>query len=219
LRERLKNFLKGLLTQNISLKLLSILVALFLWAFVKGTSYTELTFFVPVKVTSLPPNLVLTDVEPQRLIVKVKGPAHKLDRLKVEDIGIFLDLKGAHPGLNTFLIRPEEVKVPSGIEVVGLSPSELRVKLSEFMRKVVPVKVQFKGLPPPSYEVISIKVHPPKVYLSGPKEVLEKIDHVTTEPIDLEDLKGSFKMEVPLALTGLEVEPSRVLVQVDLRRR
>jgi len=219
LKERLKNFLKDLLTENIPLKLLSVLVALFLWVFVKGTSYTELTLFVPVKITSLPLNLVLMDVEPQRLIVKVKGPVHKLDRLKVEDMGIFLDLKNAHAGINTFILRPEEVKVPSGIEVVGLSPSELRVKLSELVRKAVSVKVQFKGLPPPSYEVVSVRVNPPNVHLSGPKEVLERIDHVTTEPIDLEGLKESFSLEVPLTVRGLEAEPSRVTVQVELRRR
>ncbi len=219
MRERLKNFLKSLLTENIPLKLLSLLVAVFLWAFVKGTSYTELTFFVPVKITGLPLNLLLMDVEPQRLMVKVKGPVHKVDRLKTEDIGIFLDLKGAHPGINTFLLRPEEVKVPPGIEVAGLSPSELRVRLSELVKKAVSVKVQFKGLPSPSYEVVSVRVNPPKVYLSGPKEVLERIDHVTTEPIDLEGLKESFSLEVPLTVNGLEAEPSRVTVQVELRRR
>jgi len=87
------------------------------------------------------------------------------------------------------------------------------------VKKAVSVKVQFKGLPPPSYEVVSVRVNPPNVHLLGPKEVLERIDHVTTEPIDLEGLKGSFSLEVPLAVMGLEAEPSRVTVQVELRRR
>ncbi|RLA82439.1 MAG: hypothetical protein DRG31_07385 [Deltaproteobacteria bacterium] len=217
-RERLR----GLLTENVGLKAVSLILAFLLWAFVKGTSKGEMTIRVPVEVEGVPDHLIVGKVDPSDVAVRLRGLMHRLNRLKPEEVRIPIELKDARSGLNTFLLRPEDVRIPPGIEVVALSPSEVRMRISELKRKRVPVKVELRGRPAEGYEIGSIRVDPPFVTVSGAKEVVRDLEAVRTEPVNLGDAKETLELEVPLSVGILplhSLEPKRVKVRVEVRPR
>lgn len=214
MRERLK----GLLTENLGLKVLSVLFAFLFWAFVKGSTQAEMTVKVPVEVNKVPSGLVVVDLDPAEVGVRLRGLNSRLKGLTPQEVRLRVDLKGVQPGLNTFLLLPQMVKAPAGIEVVAVSPSELKVRVSQVVKKKVAVRVELKGETPPG---VSVVVDPPAVWVSGPKEVVRDLEAVRTEPLDVGAFKGPVELEVPLSRGILPlntIEPERVKVRLEVVR-
>ncbi len=91
------------------------------------------------------------------------------------------------------------------------------------LTKDVPVEVLTTGEPPPGYTVSSKESIPAVVTLTGPKPALERIDKVTTTPINVTSLDRDFLTEVPLPEVAREDSPvsatvMRVKVQLKVRR-
>jgi len=216
-RERLRR----LLTENLGLKALSVLLAFFFWAFVKGNTQGEMTVRVPVEVNKVPNGLMVVDLDPTEVAVRLRGLTARLKTLGAQEVRLKVDLNDARPGVNTFLLLPQNVKAPAGIEVVAVSPSELKVRVSQVVRKRVPVRVELKGDPPPGVSLGPITVDPPVVWVSGPREVVRDLEAVRTEPIDVGALKGTVELEVPLSrgiLPLQAIEPDRVKVRLEVAR-
>lgn len=215
MKERLGRFL----TENVGLKALSVLLAFFFWAFVKGGTQGEVTVRVPVEVNKVPNGLMVVDLDPMEVAVRLRGLTARLKTLEAQEVRIKVDLNDARPGVNTYMLLPQSVKAPAGIEVVAVSPSELKVRVSQVFRKMVPVRVELRGEPPPGAKFGSITVDPPVVSVSGPKEVVRDLEAVRTEPIDVSGLRETLELEVPLSRGFLPlqaIEPERVKVRLEV---
>jgi hypothetical protein len=60
--------------ENLGLKLLSVVLALSLWAVVLGDQKVEIAMAVPLEIKDLPRDLVLVNELPETLEVRVRGP-------------------------------------------------------------------------------------------------------------------------------------------------
>lgn len=125
----MKERLRKLFLENLTLKLISLLVAFSIWSFVKGTTVREVTLAVPVDITELPEGFVVSDVEPLLVTVRVRGLVHQVNKLRREAIQVALPLKRVKEGENVLWVGPNLVKAPSGIEVVDVLPAQVKVKL------------------------------------------------------------------------------------------
>jgi hypothetical protein len=121
--------LRALVMENWSLKLASLLFAAGLWAFVVTEERTDAVFTVPLDLVDRPPGVEVTSVGVESVVVRVEGRPSRLRRLHQEDFRAEVSLKGAQPGRFVARIDPDNVLGPAGVQVVRVTPSELRAVL------------------------------------------------------------------------------------------
>lgn len=116
-----------LLEKDLTLKLLSLAMALALWVSVSGRDNPGIgpaTFQVAVEPVGLQEGLTIQKLEPRTVRVTVRGPRWRVRELSSEDFRASLDLSRAGPG-RTFL--PVRVYAPPGVETLNLNPSQVAV--------------------------------------------------------------------------------------------
>jgi YbbR domain-containing protein len=109
------------------LKVLSLVFAVALWAVVASEDRGEAVFSVPIDVKGLPPGLAVASLGVEAVDVRVQGLRHVLARLQEQNVRAELELQTARPGDTILTIRPEDIVVPRGVQVVRVTPTRVRV--------------------------------------------------------------------------------------------
>jgi len=121
--------LRALILENWPLKLTSLVFAAGLWAFVVIEERTDAAFTVPLDFIDRPPGLEVASVGVETVVVRVEGRPNRLRRLHEEDFKAEVSLKGAKPGRFIARIDAENVSAPKGVEIVRVTPNEVRAVL------------------------------------------------------------------------------------------
>lgn len=191
-----------LLTENWTLKLISLVFALLLWMFIMGERRLEVGYLVPLELQNIPKELMVANEVPSLVDVRVSGPRTLLMKVSPNDISIAVDLTDLKPGLTTFKRLEERLNLPSGLRVTRLSPSFIDLKLERIKQKEVPVKISLNGEPLPGYQIGRIRAVPDKVVVEGGETELKSVSEVTTEEVDLNGVNEGFSVIVPLVHRG-----------------
>src|ERR1035441_10957601 len=136
---RLLKWLGGLLTTNLGWKLLSLGIAVVLWALV--ASEPELSTFavVGVECKNLPDGLEISSDLVSSLRLELRGPSGALRGLGEGGMRpeVILDMSGVVAGERTFEIGAGNVKLPRDVRLVGSMPAAVRFRFerSETDRK------------------------------------------------------------------------------------
>ncbi|MDW7644179.1 MAG: CdaR family protein [Desulfuromonadales bacterium] len=208
------------LMENWLLKLLSLSFALVLWFFVMGEQKLELGYAVPLELKNTPRGLMVANEVPSLVDVRISGPRTLLMNLSPSDISISVDLKDLQPGLTSFKRLEERLNIPSALKVTRLSPSFVDVKLERIRSKAVPVQPVISGQPAEGFVVKSVRATPDKVDVEGSESELKDVAEVSTEPVDVEGVRESFTLMVPINYRGKYTElkdkkSAEVLVVVE----
>ena len=191
-----------LLTDNWTLKLISIVFAILLWMFIMGERRLEIGFRVPLELQNIPSELIIANEVPSLVDVRISGPRTLLMKVSPNDISIIVDLSDLKPGLTTFKRLEERLNLPSGLRVTRLSPSFIDLKLERIKEKMVPVHIALTGEPLFGFKVGSVRAVPEKVSIAGAETELKGINEVKTESIDLTGVNEGFSVIVPLIHNG-----------------
>lgn len=116
-------------TEHWQLKLLSLAVAVVLWAVVVSAEKSEAVFAAPVEFLEVPDGLEVAQGRPDTVDVRVRGLRLTLSRLSGEDLRAVVNLSGAKAGESTLRLQPERVRAPFGVQVLRVTPSRIRVVL------------------------------------------------------------------------------------------
>ncbi|MCR8657719.1 CdaR family protein [Paenibacillus endoradicis] len=145
-----------------SLKVLSLILAILIWAIVHidpETSPQSVTSNTDTKIieaaTIVPIGLdtdkyVLTGLEPTVVRVVVEGRISNLRTATNDDYVVQLDLNGVGPGIQDL---PLKVQMPAGIKEVEISPSHVTVQIEELETQTLEVQVLTEGEPAAGYIV------------------------------------------------------------------
>ncbi|MDX2494219.1 MAG: CdaR family protein [Desulfuromusa sp.] len=191
-----------LLTDNWTLKLLSLAFALLLWVFIMGERRLEVGYRVPLELQNIPQELMVANEVPSLVDVRVSGPRTLQMKVSPNDISIIVDLTDLKPGLTTFKRLEERLNLPSGLLVTRLSPSFIDLKLERIKQKLVPVKIALIGEPLSGFRVASVNLVPDEVLVEGAETELKSISEVITEEVDLNGVNEGFSLIVPLVYRG-----------------
>ncbi|MBI4011268.1 MAG: hypothetical protein HY359_03085 [Candidatus Rokubacteria bacterium] len=114
------------LVEHWELKLLSLTFAVALWVFVVAEDKTQAVYTVPLDVADLPPGMEVTALGVEAVVVRVQGLRHVLERLDERELRAQLSLRHARTGDVVARIRPGDVTVPRGVEVLRVTPAQVR---------------------------------------------------------------------------------------------
>ena len=207
------------LTDNLGLKLLSVALAVFLWAVVVGEQKVEVAMNIPLEVKGLPSDLIMVNEPGDTLEVHVRGPKTLVNTLSAGEMGLEGLPKNFVEGDNLLDIRPEMIRVPRGIAVVGVNPRRIRVILDAIAQREVEVSPRIEGEPAKGFVVARVTSTPLHVRMAGPKKDLRRLTRVYTVPINLEGHTASFSTRAMLEPVGRQVrvlDDTPIIVAVEI---
>lgn len=183
--ERKKNiveFWKQILFHNLSIKLLSIIVAAIVWLLIMNIDdpYKTKSFVVPVQTTNEEAlhsvNKVYEVVEGNTANVSVRGKRSVVDNLEADDISATADLSELS-SVNAVAIKVHLKKDVSS-DVVLECNQVLKVSLEDMETKQVKVSVDTQGSPAAGYTVGECIARPNVIEVTGGSSVVDRITSV-----------------------------------------
>ncbi len=190
---RALKWLYGLVFQNFAWKLLSLAIAVAIWAMV--ASEPEMGTMTPVQLgyKNLPDDLEISSKPETTILLELRGPSVLLREAHPT---VILDLSRARPGLQAFLIGRDSVNVTSGVNFVRAVPSEVRFDFEPRDTKDVPVEVRFSGAGDNDYAIAHYEVSPSRLEIIGPKSRVSRVEHAETDPVDVSAAVGTYSFRV-----------------------
>jgi YbbR domain-containing protein len=208
------------LLDNLGLKVLSIILAIFLWAVVVGEQKVEVAMNIPLEIGRLPRNLVMVNEPTDTLEVHVRGPKTLVSTLSPGEVVLEGLPRNFVEGENLIPIRPDMVHVPRGIEVVEVAPHRVRVLLDAIVEREVEVTPRVEGAPAKGYVVKRVTSSPPRIRMAGPRSELRRLTRIFTVPINLDGHNASFSTRAMLEPAGRQVralDDTPIIVAVEIR--
>lgn len=212
--------LRASLRHNTGLKLVSLLLACFLWYSINALERdAERVIEVPVSIRRTPPDLIVTTPPNKPVMVTLRGPRTILDGVDEGRSRLVVDLSGAAPGetrveFNEGMMMPE---LPRRLKVLRMQPARLKVRVEPLAKKRLPVRLNLAGSPALGYRITSSSITPDHVEVSGPRNKVEGLTEIATESVSLHGLAKPLDRGVPLEWVAdyVSVVPDRVRVRVQ----
>ena len=187
--------------KNWVLKLFSFFFAIFLWYFVVGEDKVDMTLSIPVEIVNLPQNLIISNQFTNQIEITVNGPRGLIRRITDRHISRAVDLSDAIPGTIVVKNTPETISLPSGVRLLRIKPTDLILQMDRLIQKNIPIIAVTTGKPKKGFELVSVKLDPPTIPMTGPQRILEKEKRFSTLPIDIQGFTHSFQIATSLDLS------------------
>lgn len=164
--------------------ILSILLAIGLWAYVVGgidPDTTELYKGVPITFLNeealTEQNLAVLAVSDETMDIRLAGQRASVSKVEAEDITATVDLADLTEGEHVIKININ-VKSSDEVEIEDKSISRVTVVVEEAVSQTRPVRVSFEGEYTQGEEPTAIDVSRNNVTVTGAKSLVERVDHV-----------------------------------------
>lgn len=203
------------------LRLLSVAIAVALWLAISVENREARgQRAVTASVTyNSPPELVLLDPI-QELRVLLSGPESQIASLDPRQVSVRVDLPETDPGRHTLSLGPDDVSLPPNLRVESITPNQVTIEVDRRATKQLRIEPTFTGEPAAGAMVGRVTVVPAEVVVEGPASSLARLDHLKTQPIDLDGHALNFEETAavvsPDPLVQIQ-QPARVRVRVPLR--
>jgi YbbR domain-containing protein len=208
------------LGRNLGLKLLSLLLAVLLWALVVGEQKVDVIMTAPLEL-SLPDTLALVSEPPEHLEIHLRGPRTLVTTLSRRDIVPTALAARYTEGENIIQVRREAIRVPRGIQVLDVTPRRIRLVLEPLVEQEVEVQPRLEGRPAAGFTVGRVTALPARVRMVGPAGEMRRLGKISTHPVSLDGRREPFSVQVMLESGGRQVraQDDLVTVHVDITAR
>jgi len=193
---------------NWHIKVLSLISAILIVYFNNITSLETRVIAVPLEVR-LPVEHLPTSAPPASVRVNLRGEGDEIVGILSEDIVAFIDLSGYESaGIYQPAVQIERRAQALDIEPLQITsdPATLSVRLEEKTTKEVPVEIETHGESPEGYQLTEIRATPALITLTGPRNIIERTNSVSTEPIDIARQTSDGSIEAEIVVSGAYVE-------------
>ncbi|MCZ6557204.1 MAG: hypothetical protein O7A69_05435 [SAR324 cluster bacterium] len=199
---------RSLITNNLSLKIFALLLAVTMWGFVasqqRGES-AELKFAAPLVLKNIPKELEVTSSIDESVSVLVRVRRDLAKTVNPSQFQISIDLRNQLPGSFEYSLTESNISynnelLPDGVNVLQISPANIPLLLEPTYGKNVTIKPRFSGDLVKGFTIESIKIYPPLVAVRGPFSHIERLISIPTRPLDVQDLQSDVEMLVSLDL-------------------
>ncbi len=214
---------RGAFLDNVGLKVLSLLCALGIYAFIHGAENAERTVSVSI-VTIMPPESanrqIMTQI-PNEVKVTLRGSRTQLDDLRSDDVGT-LNLNMRSGRETNIDLDPSMFRTPAGLTVAEINPPSIEIRWDDVVTHTIPIQITRTGEPAPSFAVKGvIRSEPVNVEARGPRTVIDNIQYARSAPFDVTGLtEGVYRRPLPLdkppRLVTYDVDS--VMATVDIAR-
>ncbi|MCD6489713.1 MAG: hypothetical protein J7K20_03180 [Thermodesulfobacterium sp.] len=194
------------------LKIVSFLLAITLWYFVVLGKPVEKNLEVPIVLKNSKSNY-LVELSPSEIILKVEATRKTLRTSPNRDLKLEIDISRYSPGMYQIRAPIEKLNLPPELKIKEVKPDLITLIIKKLGTKKVPVK--------PSYELeknfpknFKLIIKPSYVIIKGPVENISNIRYITTQPINVLELKIKKEIEADLVIPSgvLSAYPKKVRI-------
>jgi YbbR domain-containing protein len=174
---------------------------------------------VPVVFRNKPAGLEITD-QTELVDIHVRGLDSQLRAVLPRDFEARIDLTGATAGVQTFVLRTDQVTAPSGLEVTQVDPGSVTVLLEVSGSATLPVRPFIDGSPAEGFIISNWTVEPTTVQVVGPARRIAATTEATTDRVSIEGAQNTVTQTVGVgvldsALRLRETTTARVVVSIE----
>ncbi len=200
-------------------KLVSILLAVILWAYITSAKSGDVRFKLPVTYTGLDEKYIVSKVSHKFVMVEVSGNKDDLKNISSKNIKLLVDLSKSIPGESKpFAIQYQKIDFTDDLKI-GLYPEEVKVFIEKKIERNVKIIPRYTGFPEKGFMTGNLKVNPEYVRIAGPGSVINNIGAVYTENIAVDSKNAMFRQDVKLVSISndqLQYSVSKVNVTVPV---
>ncbi|MBR7064321.1 MAG: hypothetical protein IKI31_04160 [Treponema sp.] len=180
----------NLLTDNFTVKVICVVIAVFLYGMHRASLLERRTFTVPLSVKADGTMYPMSDW-PDYVKVSIRSSTENIEKALQSDIKALLDLttyekEGSH-SVPISLHLSEKLLLMHPFEV-SVKPEVVSVRMEEKTLKYVQVEPSLQGEVKHGYEITSMMVTPSSVKVMGPRSTLNVGAKIFTSEIDVTDL-------------------------------
>ncbi len=172
-----------MIRQDLFYKLLALVIATFLWAYVNAERNPRARKVVtaPLEVRNLAKGYV-AELSAAKVSVTIEGPKSGVDAVRSEDVSAWIDLKGLKVGPALIKSKANVAARVAGASedqlAVSVSPSPVQVRAEAIRSKRLPVDVKLLTAPPLGYSYADPVVEPGSVGVKGKASDVARVKRV-----------------------------------------
>jgi YbbR domain-containing protein len=192
----LRGWLRGAVLDNAPIKFVSLVLAVTVFILVNTGQDVIIRPEVGVSYT-MPTDRVLVSETVPTITLELRGSWRRTKRFVDSSLQrIHVDLRDRPDGL--FAFTPDMIRVPPGLELLGIKPQTMRLEFEPMASKSVPIVVDTVGRPASGYRVGNLRPLPQMVSVRGAKSRIDELEELRTLPIVLDGKQASFIENVEL---------------------
>ncbi|MCT4661423.1 MAG: CdaR family protein [Tissierellales bacterium] len=191
---------------NTTIKIIAIVFAIFLWAYVMGEvnpmvnkTFTNVRVQYDYLEQLKNKNLVLMTPESSTIDIQVNGRRNDILKLKNSDFVAKIDFRGYGSGEQKI---PVEVSSTFSSDlIVDYNPKQILVNIDKKIERQLPVSVNYINEVPSPYSLGKVTLMPNKVLVKGPKLILDEVNKIQVN-LDLSEMTSDVEEVLPIQLIG-----------------
>lgn len=218
------NVLRGLLFDNLGLKLIALLMALLVYLNAYTDRPANMVVSFPIEIDGMPDSLSLSGPLPAVVQAELRGTGKQLIRLRLTEPRLRVSVAGVSAGRFERSISEADLPVgaASGLSVERLiGPRMLQFDIDRLREKLVPLAGRVTGEPGSGARWSGrVLIQPATVRVSGPAAALAGLDSLVLPAVRIEGRRDTVRAQ--LAPEGLPdwctADPALVRVLVPITR-
>jgi len=216
------NVLRGLLFDNLGLKLTALLLAVLVYLHVYTDRPATMLVTFPLAIDGLADTLSLAGPVPSAVQAELRGTGKQLIRLRLMEPRLQVSLAGVGPGHFERAVSAEDLPITDldGVKVERLAgPRVIAIDIERKVARTLRVGVRVEGAPVAGFHWTGeLAVTPGNVLVRGPRSELAKLDSLSFGPVRIEGRRDTIRLALtPEALPDwCVVDPPTVHVTVPI---
>jgi YbbR domain-containing protein len=218
--------LKKSLTENLGVKIIALVVAMFIWFNASGQKEVVWLKMIPITLENVPDSLVVSGNLPAEAEISITGTKRQLILTGFKRISLAINLAGAVPGRQRVSLSSRNIQLPGGIDrhdIRILEPAAVDLNLERLVTRRVQITIATIGTIPEGFMLLdgAFSITPSWTSVKGAASLVERVETVPTEPLDLSKIKESVEKDIALDFdrNRFECQPDRVKLSVRVSEK
>jgi hypothetical protein len=217
-------FLRGLLLDNLGLKLVALLLALVVYLHVFTERPATMVIAFPIQITDLADSLSLSGSVPEVVEAELEGTGKQFIRLWLTEPRLKISLAGVGPGHMRRIVTEGDLPLIASDQITIhrlIGPDTLELRIERKLAREIAVAPRVEGHPRADATWTGEALATPSaVMVRGPRQAVATLDSVRLESVVIEGKRDSVRAQVGAAELPewCVIEPAIVTVTVPLRR-
>ncbi len=224
LKDNLMSYFRGMLLNNIFLKIISLFFAFTLWFYITpiiSKDTIEINYVLPLHLKNIPENMMVAGKVDDHINVRLKGRQNGIKELDMGQINVSIDLSNGKEGTRVYNLDRSNINIPPNIDVVRIDPKIIKIDMVRSIKKNLKVKVEISGIPAKGYRVRRVFIRPSEVAVEGPESELGSLYLLEGLSLDVTGRRSSFSKEIKINIPQRNVRiigNDVILIDVEVEK-
>lgn len=187
-----KSFLN--ISEETNYKVVALFISLILWVWILSNKDSVIQKHMKIHY-ALPAGVDIVGPYPKEIQLTISGRRLTLNKYVQLDEPYEIDLVGSGESTVSIRLKEDTFEVPSGVNIVKVTPRFIKLKLEQIISKDLPIEVIFSD---PGAKPFKVIPNPDHIQVTGPRSLVDTLKTLPTFSIDSSGINPPATLNVPL---------------------